>query len=64
MNAILFYIILLLMGVVAVILGMGLVNMIRGGSANRSQTLMRWRVIVQFAAVVAMVLALVLFGKG
>ncbi len=37
---------------VAVVLVLGLVNMMRGGSPNRSQMLMRWRVILQFAAVV------------
>ena len=29
---------------VAVVLLLGLLNMLRGGSANRSQNLMRWRV--------------------
>ena len=37
---------------VAVILLLGLVNMMRGGSANLSQRLMRLRVLLQFAAVV------------
>jgi hypothetical protein len=37
---------------VAVVLVLGLVNMMRGGPATRSQMLMRWRVILQFAAVV------------
>lgn len=64
MNTFMFTITLILMALVAVILGMGLLNMIRGGSTSRSQTLMRWRVIVQFLAVVAMMLALFLFGKG
>ncbi len=36
---------------VAVVLLLGLVNMMRGGSPNRSQTLMRWRVLLQFAVV-------------
>ena len=30
----------------------GLVNMLRGGSPNLSQTLMRWRVALQFVAIV------------
>jgi NADH:ubiquinone oxidoreductase subunit 6 (subunit J) len=38
-------------GAVALVLLMGLVNMMRGGSPNRSQTLMRWRVLLQFAAI-------------
>ena len=37
---------------VAIVLVLGLINMMRGGSANRSQTLMRWRVILQFIVVV------------
>ena len=37
---------------VGVVLLLGLVNMMRGGSPSRSQQLMRWRVLLQFAAVV------------
>ena len=37
---------------VAVVLALGLTNMLRGGSASMSQTLMRWRVILQFVAIV------------
>jgi hypothetical protein len=37
---------------VAIVLVLGLVNMMRGGSANRSQKLMRWRVMLQFIVVV------------
>jgi hypothetical protein len=43
---------------VAVVLVFGLVNMMRDGSPNRSQLLMRWRVGLQFAAIVAIVVAL------
>ena len=39
-------------GAVAVVLLLGLFNMMRAGSANRSQQLMRWRVGLQFVAVV------------
>ncbi len=39
-------------GAVAVVLLLGLLNMMRGGSANTSQRLMRWRVGLQFLAVV------------
>jgi cytochrome b subunit of formate dehydrogenase len=45
---------------VVCVLVAGLVNMMRGGSSNRSQILMRWRVILQFAAVVVMMTALYL----
>jgi hypothetical protein len=43
---------------VAVVLLMGLWNMMRGGSVNRSQTLMRWRVGLQFLAVIVLMAAL------
>lgn len=58
------YLIGLLLLIVAVILGMGLVNMMRGGSTTRSQTLMRYRVAAQFLAVIVMVAALFFFGRG
>ena len=38
-------------GAVAVVLLLGLVNMMRGGSANLTQKLMRWRVGLQFVAI-------------
>ncbi|QCI68564.1 twin transmembrane helix small protein [Phreatobacter stygius] len=47
-------------GAVAVVLLMGLVNMLRNGSASRSQNLMRWRVGLQFLAVIIIVIALYL----
>lgn len=42
----------LVVGAVAVVLVLGLVNMMRGGSPSRSQSLMRLRVLLQFAAIV------------
>jgi hypothetical protein len=39
-------------GAVAVVLVLGLVNMMRGGSPNISQKLMRLRVLLQFVAIV------------
>ena len=38
--------------VVAIILLLGLINMMRGGSPNRSQKLMRLRVLFQFIAII------------
>ena len=51
---------------VAVILFMGLWNMFKGGegSANRSQMLMRARVIAQAVAIVVILGALFFFGRG
>ncbi len=37
---------------VAIVLLLGLINMMRGGSPNRSQKLMRLRVLLQFVAIV------------
>lgn len=43
---------------VAVVLVLGLINMLRQGSANTSQMLMRWRVGLQFVAILVIVAAL------
>ena len=48
---------------VAAILFMGLWNMFKGGDANRSQMLMRARVIAQAVALVVILGALFFFGK-
>ena len=40
------------LGAVALVLLLGLINMMRGGSPNRSQKLMQWRVLLQFVAIV------------
>ncbi len=37
---------------VAIVLLLGLLNMMRGGSPNASQTLMRTRVLLQFVAII------------
>ncbi len=37
---------------VALVLALGLFNMMRGGDSNLSQKFMRWRVGLQFAAIV------------
>jgi Hypoxia induced protein conserved region len=41
---------------VAVVLLLGLINMMRGGSPNLSQRLMRLRVLLQFIAIVIIML--------
>ncbi len=43
---------------VVVVLALGLFNMMRGGSANLSQKLMRWRVLLQFFALVVVMFAI------
>ena len=42
----------LLVAAVAIVLLLGLINMMRGGSPSRSQNLMRLRVLLQFIAIV------------
>jgi hypothetical protein len=47
---------------VAVVLLLGLFNMMRGGSPNRSQQLMRLRVLLQFVAIIITMLAVWTMG--
>ncbi len=53
----------LAVAVVAVILLLGLWNMMRGGSANTSQNMMRARVVAQFVAIVVIMAALWFMGR-
>jgi hypothetical protein len=48
---------------VAVVLVLGLVNMMRGGSPNRSQKLMRLRVLLQFVAIVVIMATIWAMGR-
>ena len=49
-------------GAVALVLLLGLINMMRGGSPNRSQKLMQWRVLLQFVAIVITMLTVWVMG--
>ena len=49
-------------GAVFVVLLLGLFNMFRGGSANTSQKLMRWRVGLQFLAIIVLMCAAIASG--
>ena len=51
------------LGAVALVLLLGLVNMMRGGSPNTSQRLMRLRVLLQFVAIVVIMLTVWLMSK-
>ena len=46
------YVVPIAIGAVALVLLLGLWNMMRGGSPNTSQRLMRLRVLLQFIAIV------------
>ena len=50
-------------GAVAVVLILGLVNMMRGGSPHKSQKLMRLRVLLQFIAIIVIMLTIWAMGK-
>jgi hypothetical protein len=62
-NALSTYVVPIAIGAVAVVLVLGLVNMLRGGSPNTSQNLMRWRVILQFAAIVVIMATIWFMGR-
>ena len=49
-------------GAVALVLLLGLINMMKGGSPNRSQKLMRLRVLLQFVAIAITMLAVWAMG--
>jgi hypothetical protein len=50
-------------GAVAVVLVLGLINMMRGGSPNRSQKLMRLRVLLQFVAIAVILATVWIMGR-
>ena len=50
-------------GIVAVVLLLGLANMLRGGSPNTSQKLMRLRVLMQFIAIIVLMATVYFFHR-
>jgi hypothetical protein len=50
-------------GAVAVVLLLGLFNMMRGGSPSTSQKLMRLRVLLQFVAIVVIMITIWVMSK-
>jgi len=63
MQVFLPYLVQIAVGAVAVVLLLGLYNMMRGGSPNTSQKLMRLRVLLQFIAIVV-IMATIYFLHG
>jgi hypothetical protein len=57
------YLVPLAVGVVFIVLLLGLWNMLRGGSANTSQRLMRLRVLAQFVAIILILLTVYLTAR-
>jgi hypothetical protein len=56
------FIVPLAVAAVALVLLFGLINMMRGGSPNTSQKLMRWRVALQFVAIVVIMITVWAMG--
>ena len=52
------YLVPVAVGAVAIVLILGLLNMVRGGSPNTSQKLMRLRVILQFVAILVIMVVI------
>jgi hypothetical protein len=64
MDAFFYSLVPFAVGAVAIVLVLGLWNLVRTNSSpSLSQTLMRWRVGLQFLAIVIIVLALWLGGR-
>ena len=63
MSSIFYHMIPFAIGAVAVVLFLGLYNMMRGGSPHLSQKLMRARVVLQFVALVIIMAALWMMGR-
>jgi len=57
------YVVPLAIGAVAIVLVLGLVNMMRGGSPNTSQRLMRLRVLLQFVAIIVIMATIWVLGR-
>ena len=58
MSTLLNYLVPVAIGAVAIVLVFGLFNMMRGGSPNTSQKLMRLRVLLQFVAIIVIMAAI------
>ena len=62
-NALAYFIVPIAIGAVALVLLLGLTNMMRGGSPHRSQRLMQLRVLLQFIAIVIVMIAIWAMGR-
>ena len=56
MASVLYYLSILMALAVGVVLVMGLGTLLKGGTPSRSQNLMRWRIGLQFIAIVVIML--------
>ncbi len=63
MSNIFYHMIPFAIGAVAVVLFLGLYNMMRGGSPHLSQKLMRLRIVLQFVALIIIMAAIWMMGR-
>lgn len=63
MSGFLYNLVPFAIGAVAIVLLLGLINMLRGGSPNTSQRLMRLRVLLQFVAIIVIMAAIWAMGR-
>lgn len=63
MKNVFYYLVPFAIGAVAIVLLFGLANMMRGGSPYLSQRLMRLRVLLQFLALIVIMIAIWLMGR-
>ncbi len=57
------YLVPISIAAVFIVLCLGLWNMMRGGPGNTSQKFMRWRVILQFVAIIVIMAAIWFAGR-
>jgi len=57
------YVVPVAVGIVALVLLLGLINMLRGGSGSLSQKLMRLRVLAQFIAIIIIMATIWIMGR-
>ena len=62
-SALATFIVPIAIGAVAIVLLLGLANMMRGGSPDTSQRLMRLRVLLQFVALVIVMVTIWAMGR-
>lgn len=57
------YLVPISIAAVFIVLCLGLWNMMRGGPGNTSQQFMRWRVVLQFVAIIIIMAAIWFAGR-
>ncbi len=62
-NVFSYWLVPIAIAVVAIVLVLGLLNMMRGGSPHTSQKLMRLRVLLQFVAIIVIMIAIWAMGR-